>query len=148
MKWLFCAIFLTATAVGLTCYHGSALGNEVSFSSSTATESNGPIFKTQTSVSSEDDEELTIKKIMKRAHKSGLLKSVATGRATDAEIAQLHHYYQAMPKLSPPNGEEKSWKKKTEALIEASRAAIDKDPNAGQMLKSATDCAACHDVHK
>jgi len=97
---------------------------------------------------SDDEEKLTISKIMKQAHKSGLLKKVATGKASDTEIAELHKLYSTMPKLTPPKGEEKSWQEKTAALIAASKAAVDKKPKAGALLKSATNCAACHQTHK
>jgi len=133
---------------GLSCCLNPATGFEhtsmqISERSSAAVDSDGP-----TGPLSDDDEKLTIKKIMKLAHKDGLLKKVATGKATDPEIAELHKFYLAMPDLTPPKGDEKSWKDKTAALIEASQAAVDKDPKASALLKSATDCAACHKVHK
>ena len=148
MKWFSCAVLVTAVLVGMTCFQGSAEAFKNDLPAEPAgTSVDGP---RSDSVSStlDDDEKLTIKKIMKLAHKSGLLKKVATGKATDAEIAKLNHYYKAMPELTPPKGDAESWKTKTEALVKASQAAVDKDSNAGELLKSATNCASCHDVHK
>ena len=113
-----------------------------------AAEDNETGGEASTPLSDDDEEKLTIKTIMQQAHKSGLLKKVATGKASDAEIAKLHKFYSAMPELAPPQGEEKSWQEKTATLIKASKAAVDKDPAAGALLKSATNCAACHQVHK
>lgn len=152
MKWFPLVAVLALFMTGLTRSQSVANGSE--FASAHAIDSSSKAASPDggspaTALSAEDEEEkLTIKKIMKLAHKSGLLKKVATGKATDPEIAELHKFYLAMPKLAPPNGEDESWKKKTAALVEASKAAIDKDPNASALLKSATDCAACHKVHK
>lgn len=148
MKWFFCAVLLTVVFAGSSCFHGSAIGIENRSTSDVASDSSTTQAMGRIPLAADDDEKLTIKEIMKLAHKSGLLKKVATGKATEPEIADLHRYYLAMPTLTPPLGGKKSWKSKTEALVAASQAAIDKDPAASDLLKSATDCAACHEVHK
>jgi mono/diheme cytochrome c family protein len=100
------------------------------------------------SLTPEDEKPPTIKKIMQLAHKEGLLKKVATGKASDAEKQDLLKYYQAMPNQKPPRGEEKSWAEKTASLIEAAQAAVNNDADAGSKLKSASNCAECHNAHK
>ncbi len=148
MKWFFCAALLAFVFASASSFHESAVGFENRSTSDLAHGSLTNKTTDRTPLAVDDNEKLSIKEIMKRAHKSGLLKKVATGKATDSEIADLHRYYLAMPTLTPPAGGEKSWKNKTEALVAASQAAIDKDPAAGELLKSATDCAGCHKVHK
>lgn len=95
-----------------------------------------------------DDELPTIKMIMQVAHKDGLLKKVATGAATAEEREQLLKHYQELATLKPARGPEDSWQEKTSLMIEAARAAVESDPTAPVKLKTSTDCAACHDVHK
>lgn len=140
-------IFMTGLAFNQNPANGSELVSNDAYASSLPP---SPDSSSPASVSSSEDEEdkLTIKKIMQLAHKSGLLKKVATGKATDEQLAELHRYYEAMPKLPPPKGEEESWQSKTEALAKASKAALDKEPDASALLKSATNCKACHDLHK
>lgn len=90
----------------------------------------------------------TIKEIMKEAHKDGLIKKVATGKATEKQTKRLHELYKEMAKLSPPKGDKKSWDEKTKALVDSSKAAVDKDPNFKTKLKNASNCSACHKIHK
>lgn len=90
----------------------------------------------------------TIKGIMDAAHKKGLLKKVATEKATVDEVKQLDEMYKALGKLKPPKGQQKSWDEKTKALAEASKAAVEKKEGFKSLLKNATKCADCHDDHK
>jgi cytochrome c553 len=152
MKWFSMVAALGIFVTGLACNLSSSNGWELTLAHAierSSDRADADASSPAAAPNAEDEEEkLTIKKIMKLAHKSGLLKKVATGKATDSEIADLHEFYLEMPKLTPPKGEEESWEKKTAALTKASKAAVDKDPNASALLKSATDCAACHKVHK
>lgn len=98
---------------------------------------------------------LTIKQIMNKAHKPAdanskiyLLKKVATGKATAAESKELHGYYEKLAKLKPAKGDQASWDAKTKALVDAAKAAVDGDANFKTKLSKATNCAACHKVHK
>ena len=98
---------------------------------------------------------LTIKEIMKKAHKPAkptdkiyLLKKVATGKATAAEAKQLHDYYKKLAKLKPTKGDQASWNAKTKALVDAAKAAVDKDANFKTKLTKASNCSSCHKVHK
>ena len=92
---------------------------------------------------------------MKKAHKPAdenskiyLLKKVATGKATAAEAKELHGYYEQLAKLKPAKGDQASWDTKTKALVDAAKAAVDGDANFKTKLQKATNCAACHKVHK
>ena len=147
MKRLIHGFLLGTACFGFACCAHSATASELERAAFPDGTANG---KNAASLSSAADEQekLTIKTIMKLAHKSGLLKKVATGKSTAEETAQLLEYYTAMPDLKPPRGAEESWQEKTEALVAAAKAAADNAPNAGNLLKTSTNCAACHDIHK
>ncbi len=93
-------------------------------------------------------EPATIKQVMKAAMKGGLCKKAGAGQATDAEKAQLLQLLGDMAKQSPPAGDAESWKARNEALLAAAQAVADGKPGAGDQLKKAANCKACHDVHK
>ncbi len=90
----------------------------------------------------------TIKEVMKEAHKSGLMKKVASGKADKADQEKLAEMYAALAKNKPPQGEAKSWGEKTEALIKASKDVLAGKKGAGAELTKAANCMACHSVHK
>ena len=96
----------------------------------------------------EEKPKFTIKEVMKTAMKGGLAKKVAAGDASDEEKKQLHEMFVALAKHQPKKGEADSWKELSGALVKASQAAKDGDAEAGEMLKKATNCKACHDLHK
>jgi len=89
----------------------------------------------------------TIKEVMAKAHKSGLLKKVAAGDASKEDREELAELYVALSKNEPPKGDEKDWKKKTSAMVKASKAAV-KDAEDGKKLGKIVNCGACHKVHK
>ncbi len=95
-------------------------------------------------------EKLTIKKIMKEAHKkpTELLKKVAMGKASKKEKDRLLHLYTAMSKMKPPQGEAKSWKEKCGLLITAAKGAVDGKKDADKLLRKAANCKGCHQLHK
>ncbi len=95
-----------------------------------------------------EEKKLTIKDIMDQAHKKGLIKKVATGKASEAETKKLQTLYTALSKLSAPQGDKKSWEEKTKALVVAAKAAVDKDVDYATKLKAASNCTACHKIHK
>lgn len=94
--------------------------------------------------------DITIKDVMNQAHKKPqeLLKKVATGKATDAEQAELLKLYKALAASTPSKGELSDWKERTDAMVSAAQAAIDGEPDAGTRLTKAANCAACHSAHK
>jgi hypothetical protein len=69
---------------------------------------------------------------MNTAHKKPqeLLKKVATGKASEAEKAELVRLYEALVAQRPPRGEAASWEEKTKALLAAARAAAAGQPEA------------------
>ncbi len=88
------------------------------------------------------------KVIMKEAMKGPLLKKVASGEASEEEMKELYIMMVALSENEPKRGEMDSWKEKTTALVAASKAAVEVDTEAGEMLKKAADCKACHTPHK
>ena len=85
--------------------------------------------------------------IMKKGFKGtkenpALLKKVLGGSATADEKAKLAEYIKKMATLKPEKGDADSWKQKSEALVKA----IEKDDL--KALKQASNCKACHKVHK
>lgn len=99
---------------------------------------------------SADEEEVTIKDVMKKAHggKPSLKDKVQTGKASDDEKKMLLELYTALSKNKPPKGDEEDFKKRTEDLVAAAKAATEGKKNATQLLAKATNCAACHKLHK
>ena len=90
----------------------------------------------------------TIKEVMKLAHKKGLTKKVATGKAAADEKKRLLDMYQALTKLDPPKGDKESWKKRTAQLVAAAKAAVEGTDGYARKLLKATNCTSCHKVHK
>jgi hypothetical protein len=87
----------------------------------------------------------TIKQVMKEAHKSGLWKKVAAGKATPEEQKQLAELYESLAKNEPPKGDKKSWEEKTSALVKGAKEAQE---GKGEALGKAANCMACHKEHK
>ena len=93
-------------------------------------------------------EKYSTKDVMKKAFKGGLLKKVAGGTASDEEKKELQSMLVSLSKNKPKKGEADSWKKLTGALVKAGDGAVKGDPKAGDMLKKAANCKACHNSHK
>ena len=90
----------------------------------------------------------TIKEVMKKAHKDGLMKRLAVGKGTRDEASELLELYESLGKNEPPKGEPGSWKEKTGELIAAAQAVVDGKPDAGAKLTKAANCMECHKMHK
>src|SRR5438128_1648582 len=60
----------------------------------------------------------TIKEVMKIAHKGGLMKKVAAGKASPEETKQLAELYKSLSENKPPKGELADWKNRTVKLLE------------------------------
>jgi hypothetical protein len=102
-------------------------------------------------VRAEDKDEkpkYTIKEVMKKAHKDGLMKKLAAGDGTKEDAETLVSLYEALGKNKPPKGDAKSWMTKTKTLVEAAKEVLDKKPGAGEKLQKAANCAECHKAHK
>ncbi|HVX13221.1 MAG TPA: hypothetical protein VHC22_18695 [Pirellulales bacterium] len=98
----------------------------------------------------DDDEKpkYTIKEVMKKAHKDGLMKKLADGGGTKADAEELLDLYKAMAKNKAPKGDAESWKTKTKALVDAAQNVVDDKPGARAELMKAANCAECHKAHK
>jgi hypothetical protein len=91
--------------------------------------------------------------IMGKAHKGGeksLRNRTLAGKVSKKEVNELVELYVELGKNVPPKGSKESWKKKTDAVIAAAKkvAANPEDKAALTALGKATQCNACHDVHK
>jgi len=101
-------------------------------------------------VRAEDTEgsKYSTKVIMKTAFKGDLLKKVASGSASKEEQKKLHEMLVSLGKNPVKKGDAESWKKLTSALVKSSKAVLNGEENAGEMLKKAANCKACHNIHK
>jgi len=88
--------------------------------------------------------------IMKKGMKgdTSLLKKTIEGTASDADKKQLLEYVKDLAQHSPEKGDAASWKAKTAALIAATQKVVGGDKAAVAQLKEASNCKACHSVHK
>ena len=90
----------------------------------------------------------SIKAVMEKAHKGGLLKKVLEGQANHEDKMALLDHYVSLSESKPPKGAAESWKEKTDAVIvAAAKVATDRDDGT-ELLKNVTNCAACHKEHK
>ena len=77
-----------------------------------------------------------IEEVMKKGFKAKLHEDLAANKAV------LTKYASWLAAYKPPKGDAESWKKKTAAITAAIKA------NDQAALKKATNCKACHNVHK
>ena len=86
----------------------------------------------------------TIKEIMTKSFKAddNLKDLIIDGNATAEQKAKFIDYVENLAKFEPRKGDSASWKGKTEALIAAAKGSD------SAALKKATNCKACHSVHK
>lgn len=106
---------------------------------------------TTLSVSAEEEEKKpkhTIKEVMKVGHKEGLLKKVLGGEASDEEKKQLLDLYVSMVESKPKKGDQASWIKLAGGSTLAAAKVVTGREGAIDELKAATNCKACHSVHK
>jgi hypothetical protein len=94
------------------------------------------------------DAKYTISEVMQKAHKSGLLKKVATGKADAGEKKELVELYTALAANKPPAGELAAWKKTTGNMLKLAKAVADGDEKAAKQLGKAVNCGACHKAFK
>lgn len=90
----------------------------------------------------------TIKEVMATCMKGGLCTKVAKGEASADEKKKLVEMFTALAADKPPKGDAESWKAKTTALLDAAKAAAEGKEGAGDKLKAAANCMACHSAHK
>ncbi len=94
--------------------------------------------------------EKSIKDVMKTQMKGDTapIKKAIKGELSKEEVAQLLADVKVLASSKPPQGEEASWKEKTTALVSACEKLEKGEAGAGDALKAAANCKACHDVHK
>lgn len=80
--------------------------------------------------------------------KDSMVSKITGGKGTDEEHKKLLAAYEFMATQKPPMGDEASWKAKTAALVAAAKDLVEKKAGAADALKKASDCKACHSVHK
>ncbi len=92
-----------------------------------------------------------IETIMEKAHQpkeKSLFKQVVGGTATAAQKKELLGLYEELGKNKPEKGDLADWKKRTDALVAATKDVVADKPGAAAKLKKAADCKGCHDVHQ
>jgi len=96
----------------------------------------------------QDDKKVAIKEVMKVAMKGKLYEKVANGEASEEEKKKLAGLFAALHENMPPKGEQSSWDSKTKALVDAANDVLAGKEGAGQKLKDAANCMACHSAHR
>jgi hypothetical protein len=92
----------------------------------------------------------TIKEVMKIAHgkESGLLQKVLKGEASEDQKKELLDVYISMVEGKPSKGDLDSWHTLAGgAALAAAKVVVGRE-GALKELESATNCKACHSVHK
>ncbi len=95
-----------------------------------------------------EEPKYSIKEVMQKAHKEGLLKKVLSGEAQQSDKVKLLDLYVALWENEPEKGEKASWMKKAGDVIAAAGRVVAGDKAGVDSLKKATNCKACHSVHK
>jgi hypothetical protein len=80
--------------------------------------------------------------------KDSFLNNILAGKGSDDDLKKLVSAYDVMAAQKPPMGDEASWKTLTAALSAAAKDAAAKKEGALEKLKAASNCKACHDLHK
>jgi hypothetical protein len=105
------------------------------------------------SVFADSKDEEIIKDVMKKYHKAPqgqdhIAKKAAMGKASKEEINALVEAYSKMAKAKPSKGDNESWNQKNAKLLAATKALQKGDANGVALYKEASNCKACHSVHR
>lgn len=85
---------------------------------------------------------------MKIAHKDGLLKKILGGSATDEDKKALLDAYVSLVENTPAKGDIESWHKLAGgSALAAAKVVVGREDSLKE-LEAATNCKACHDIHK
>ncbi len=101
----------------------------------------------------QDDKEVKkakheIKQVMQKAHKDKLRDKILKGDASQQEKLDLLDLYISLVENEPPKGDIDSWHKLAGGVaLAAAKVAVGRD-GATAELRKATNCGACHKVHK
>jgi len=82
------------------------------------------------------------------AKKPSLVQKAVDGTASADEIKSLLGYCQDLAKAKPPKGDQKDWDERCTKMVNAVEAISKGDKSAGPKLKEASNCKACHELHK
>jgi hypothetical protein len=102
----------------------------------------------------EDKPKYTIKEVMKGAHtpaaegQKPLVQIVLGGDATPEQKQQLLDFYISLAENNPPKGDKEAWAKQTAPVVLGAAMVVVGRENAADVLKKATNCAACHKEFK
>ena len=101
-------------------------------------------------VAASQDKPKSVKDVMTAVHKGkdSLVGKVTAGKGSEEDHKKLLEMYEFMATQKAPQGDEASWKTKTTALVAAAKDLVDKKAGAADTLKKASDCKACHSLHK
>lgn len=91
----------------------------------------------------------TIEEVMEKALKGNSLnKKVVSGQASAEEKLALLDFYVSLVENDAPVGDQASWQRMAgSAALAAAKVAVGRE-GAEEELKKATNCAACHKLHK
>jgi hypothetical protein len=90
----------------------------------------------------------SIKDVMQNGHRMGLLRKVLDGQASAEEKSTLLDYYVSLTESAPPRGSAEEWTAKTNAVVVAAAKVVTGREGATDALRAATNCMACHSVHR
>ncbi len=99
----------------------------------------------------DDDSRMVIIAAMRRVFTGQdppLIQRVAAGDSNDVEKQRLLKVLTGLANTQPDRGSVESWKAKTAALLSAAEDVIDGKEGAGDRLRAASNCRACHAVHR
>ena len=80
--------------------------------------------------------------------KTSIAAQMSDNFATEAQKMRMVYLTQQLALNQPPQGSQDSWVEKTTALNQAAVLEESGAPGALEAWKSASDCKACHSVHK
>lgn len=91
-----------------------------------------------------------IETVMKNAFKgdTSLYKSVASGKASEADARKLAAYVKTLSENEPPRGNAEAWKKKTATLLRSIELLANGNKQAMIEVQKAGNCKSCHSAHK
>ena len=90
----------------------------------------------------------TIKEVMAKAHKGGLLQKVADGKASPEEKTELLDLYISLSENEPPQGDPASFHVLADkAVLGAAKVVVGRE-GAEKEIKNAVACPVCHKAHK
>jgi hypothetical protein len=80
--------------------------------------------------------------------KESFLANILAGKGSDDDHKKLVSAYEVMSAQKPPMGDEAHWKTLNTALLAAAKEVQGKKEGAIEKLKAATNCKACHEMHR